>query len=108
MTTRPDTTTRLYGALLWLYPREFRLRFGGEMTQVFADQVAEARRNGIAGILRIWCDPVAELLTVALPAQLANVRVIIPVLSFLSALALFLGVFWALSAYNAIPHHFRR
>lgn len=109
MTTPRDATTRLYSALLRLYPREFRLQFGEEMTQVFADQVAEARdEQGIAGVMRVCCEAVAELFTVALPSQLANVMVIVPVLSFLSALALFLAVFWGLSAYNAIPHHFGR
>ncbi len=109
MTMAPDASTRLYGALLWLYPREFRLRFGGEMTQVFADQMAEARQErGVAGVLRIWREAVAELFTVALPSQLASMMLIVPVLSFLGALALFLAVFWGLSAYNAIPHHFGR
>jgi len=37
---------RLYGRLLLLYPRDFRVRFGPEMLQVFGDACAVESRDG--------------------------------------------------------------
>ncbi len=35
---------RVYRALLYMYPREFRLEYGGEMERVFRDQCIDAAR----------------------------------------------------------------
>jgi len=45
-TTRPDRPERLFGALLALFPRDFRDRFGDDMTELFRDQLRAARRGG--------------------------------------------------------------
>ena len=39
---------RIYAALLYAYPREFRLRYGGEMAQVFRDRCRSLGRSGWA------------------------------------------------------------
>jgi hypothetical protein len=44
----------VYRFLLDFYPREFRQRFGVEMMQVFAEQMAEEwKRHGIGGAVRV-------------------------------------------------------
>ena len=44
----------LFRVLLRLYPPDFRVRFGGEMMEVFRDQLAEARQNGASGVAMLW------------------------------------------------------
>jgi putative ABC transport system permease protein len=57
---------RLYRLLLRLYPREFRERFGGDMTDFFHDRRLAARQNGTFGVARVWWDAVADVARVAL------------------------------------------
>jgi hypothetical protein len=48
-------STRLYQALLAVYPSEFRRAFGGPMLQVFRDNTRRALREaGTAGLLSLW------------------------------------------------------
>lgn len=99
----------LYRALLVLYPRELRQRFGTDMAQVFADELSDAwRAGGYAAAMKVWQCALWELFSVALSEQLTSGAVVVPVLSALTSLALFLALFWGLTAYNAIPHHFAR
>jgi hypothetical protein len=47
--------SRLYSALLLLYPARFRVRFGEEMQQVFKDCCeSEIQRNSLIGLCRVW------------------------------------------------------
>ena len=41
-----DFLLRLYGYLLYLYPREFRIEFGNEMCAVFAEALSDAKDHG--------------------------------------------------------------
>jgi signal peptidase I len=44
---------RVYGAMMYAYPREFRLEYGAEMRQVFRDRCRDAERSeGALGLLR--------------------------------------------------------
>jgi signal peptidase I len=44
---------RVYGALLYAYPREFRVEYGAAMQQVFRDRYRDAARaEGLFGVLR--------------------------------------------------------
>jgi putative ABC transport system permease protein len=45
---------RLYRAILRLYPREFRERFGREMTVAFRDGRGDARRSGARAVASFW------------------------------------------------------
>jgi putative ABC transport system permease protein len=45
---------RLFLALRWLFPRDFRDAFGNEMQEVFAAQLGEARRRGLGAVLVLW------------------------------------------------------
>jgi hypothetical protein len=88
----------LYRLLLGCYPREFRQRFGAEMTQVFADQMQEEwKRHGVVGIVRVGLIAGWEVMSVAAPLQLHNSVVIAVALSFVSSSALFLALFRAVS-----------
>ena len=54
-TTRPDRSERLFGALLALFPRDFRDRFGDDMAELFRDQLRAARqRGGRRGVAELW------------------------------------------------------
>ena len=88
----------LYRLLLGFYPREFRQRFGAEMTQVFADQMlAEWKRRRVLGLVRVALIAAWEVMSVAAPLQLHNSIVIAAALSFVSSSALFLALFRAVS-----------
>jgi hypothetical protein len=42
MTALTNCFSRIYRALLFTYPREFRLEYGGEMERVFRDRCRDA------------------------------------------------------------------
>lgn len=53
---------RLYGCLLLLYPRDFRLRFGSDMSQLFRDIVSqEAHGERFGGYLALWISTLRDL-----------------------------------------------
>ncbi len=88
----------IYSLLLASYPRELRQRFGGEMTQVFADQISEAwARRGVFGVVRVWLTAGWEVISVAAPLQMRNPVLIASALSFVSSSVLFLAFFRAVS-----------
>jgi hypothetical protein len=48
-------STKCYAALLSLYPVVFRVRFGGEMIQVFQDCCRDQlKSSGITGLAKLW------------------------------------------------------
>lgn len=47
---------RVYRALLRLYPRAFRERFGADLLEVFREQRGEERYDGLVGAMRFWWD----------------------------------------------------
>jgi predicted permease len=58
---------RVFARLMLLFPRAFRDRFGGDMRDLFRDQVREARaRDGISGVARLWVRTIPSLLQSAL------------------------------------------
>jgi predicted permease len=56
---------RLYGALLRLFPFDFRSDFGDQMEQTFREQRSEAERAGRTGLLRLWWDTIAGIVSTA-------------------------------------------
>ena len=60
LTGRPPLAMRVYQFLLHLFPPSFRARFGGDLTDVFADRLAAARRRGRIAILSFWLRTTAE------------------------------------------------
>jgi len=63
---KPQSSTvrwlcRVYGALLYAYPREFRLEYGAAMQQVFRDGCRDASRSeGVFGVLRFALHTAAD------------------------------------------------
>jgi len=56
---------RVYRLLLRLYPRDFRERFGGDMTDFFHDRRIAARTQGALGVARVWWDAISDIVRVA-------------------------------------------
>lgn len=58
---------RVYKVLLITYPKEFRSEYGSQMVQDFRDLCREeVRRDGTAGLVRLWVRTVLDLVTTAL------------------------------------------
>ena len=73
MEMSPDATrslmlsTRLYQALLLVYPSEFRKDYGGPMLQVFRDRGIRAlREGGNTGLLSLWVRTMLDTVQTAL------------------------------------------
>lgn len=63
----------LYGALLWLLPRHFRLRYGDEMRDFLHDALRDARTSrGALGALGVWWLAIPDLLHTAAHEHLAG------------------------------------
>ena len=57
---------RLYGALLRLFPFDFRSDFGDQMEQTFREQRTEVERlAGRTGVMRLWWDAVVGIFSTA-------------------------------------------
>jgi serine/threonine protein phosphatase PrpC len=67
MTTQPLRTSssaeRLYRALLWLYPVQFRRTYGREMVQTFRDCYRQEQEQGDWSIARLWGLVLSDLVT---------------------------------------------
>lgn len=58
---------RLYGALLYLYPKQFRAAYGQQMRLTFRDACRVAyHRNGTGGLLVLWLPTLLDLFKSAL------------------------------------------
>jgi hypothetical protein len=61
---------RLYGALLYLYPKKFRTLYGQQMRLTFRDSCRIAyHRNGTVGLLALWLPTLFDLFKSALAEQ---------------------------------------
>ena len=67
--------TRVYAVMLYAYPREFRLDYGGEMTQVFRDRFGYLERTGgVAKALRFAAFSGWDWITTSVTERFAAVR----------------------------------
>ena len=56
-----------YGALLFLYPKSFRLRYAAELRRDFFGLSREAlREGGVLGVLRVWTQAFSALVLTAI------------------------------------------
>jgi len=66
---------RLYGALLYLYPKKFRAAYGQQMHLTFRDACWVAyRRNGAGGLVVLWLPTLLDLFKSALEEQVRRGR----------------------------------
>lgn len=56
---------RLYQLMLLAYPRDFRLEYGSEMTQVFRDCHREVQSGGLVTTLRFWLGIILDVIRTA-------------------------------------------
>jgi|SRR5579863_167560 len=88
----------LYKMLLFVYPNDFRLRFGSEMVTTFSDLICDAwEENGLPGIARVWTTTLGEVFSAALPLQLQSSMVIATSLSLVWSFAFFTALFYAMT-----------
>jgi hypothetical protein len=84
----------IYSGILLLYPADLRRDFGDEMTDVFAQDLAEMwHSRGLFGVLNVWRCALWEVTSIAVTAQVATSAVIAPTISF----------FWVLCALGVWP-----
>jgi predicted permease len=75
MAAADSRATRFYRALLRLLPFDFRSDYGPEMETVFQEQHKEAgRRNGAAGVVRLWWETIVGIFRTAPGEHLAMFR----------------------------------
>jgi predicted permease len=75
MAAADSRATRFYRALLRVLPFDFRSDYGPEMETVFEEQHKEAgRRDGAAGVMRLWWETIAGIFRTAPGEHLAMFR----------------------------------
>ena len=63
MPSKHKMSERLYGVLLYLYPKEFRAAYSQQMRLTFRDACRVAyHRNGTVGLLTLWLSTLLDLL----------------------------------------------
>jgi hypothetical protein len=60
-----STSKQLFQLLLFAYPREFRLVYGSEMTQVFCDCYRDSNSRGLLTTLELWLRVVLDVIQTA-------------------------------------------
>ena len=56
---------QLFKLLLHAYPRDFRLGYGSEMTQVFCDCYRDSNSRGFSTVLELWLHTVVDVIRTA-------------------------------------------
>ena len=98
MTSAVRASCGLYKMLLFMYPGDFRLRFGSEMVTTFSDLICDEREhNGLLGVVRVWRSALGEVFSAAVPLQLQRSIVVATSLALLSSFALFMAIFYAMA-----------
>jgi hypothetical protein len=96
MRARTPLSSRVYSAILLLYPRALRREFGQEMVEVFAEQMRDARRSeGWLGELQLWGCVGSETVRTLVIAHMQTVGV--SVASALIAFGLMSTFLWYMS-----------
>lgn len=56
---------QLFQLLLFAYPRDFRVEFGPEMTQVFYDCYRDTHSRGLASVAEFWLHVIVDIIQTA-------------------------------------------
>lgn len=74
---RPTASDRVYGGLLRVYPRDFRVRYGDEMVVLFGDQLRDARSAGTnRAVAATWLRTLIDLARSAVGEHLRRDRTV--------------------------------
>jgi hypothetical protein len=65
---------KLFQALLWVYPRDFRREYGTQMAQLFRDCYRTEQKLGLSGISVFWLHSFSDLLVSALREHLDSFK----------------------------------
>ena len=89
---------RLYGALLHLYPKNFRAAYSQQMRLTFRDACRAAyHQNGMGGLLALWFPTLIDLFKSALEERARQVEIIMPkerLIALDGPLTLLVGAVW--------------
>jgi hypothetical protein len=104
-------SSHIYSGIVVLYPADLRRDFGDEMTEVFAQDLAEMwRTRGLGGVLGVWRRALWEVTSIVVPAQIVTSTVIATMISFFWAvivtsavIAPTISFFWAVWALGVWP-----
>ncbi len=93
---------RLYGALLHLYPKEFRAAYGQQMRLTFRDACRVAYlRNGIGGLLALWLPTLLDLFKSALEERARQGEITMSkgrLIALAGPLTIVVGLLWVVSS----------
>jgi hypothetical protein len=102
MQGKRPVSERLYAALLYLYPKEFRVTYGREMRQTFTDACRIAnRRNGAFGLFVLWFLTLLDLLKSALEERARQGEVTMSkarLIGFAGPLTALVGSMWIMAS----------
>jgi len=97
---------RLFGALLYLYPKEFRLAHGQPMRLTFRDACQAAyRRKGAGGLWALWLPTLLDLFQSALEERARQGELTMSkarLVALAGPLTILVGALWLLSSLGAI------
>jgi hypothetical protein len=95
-------TERLYGALLHLYPKEFRAAYGRQMRLTFRDACRVAYgRNGARGLLALWLPTLLDLFKSALEERVRQGELTMSkerLMTLAGTLSIIVGLLWVLAS----------
>jgi hypothetical protein len=98
MTSAVRASCGLYKMLLFMYPSDFRQRFGSEMVSTFSDLICgEWEQKSVLGVARVWRSALGEVFSVAVPLHIQSPIVVTTSLALLSSFALFTAIFHAMT-----------
>ena len=92
----------LYAALLYLYPKRFRIAYGQQMRLTFRDACRAAyHRNGVVGLLALWLPTLLDLLKSALEERARQGEITISkarLISLAGPLTILVGAMWMVTS----------
>ena len=93
---------RLYGALLYLYPKKFRAAYGQQMRLTFRDACRVAyRRNGAGGLLALWLPTLLDLFKSALEERARQGEITMSkarLIALAGPLTILVGALWVVAS----------
>lgn len=97
-----SVSERLYSALLFLYPKEFRFAYGQQMCLAFRDACRAAyHQNGASGLLALWLPTLLDLFKSALEERARQGEITMSktrLIEWTGPLTIIVGVLWMVAS----------